>query len=166
MPLPFSRSTVPVLELGGTDKATVPVRVGVLSFVVSGLTVTAGGAESNVRDRVFDAALPLLNLGARVPVCGFIAHYNDMVPTAGPDKLPRLLATVLQKRVRMQGFIILDHYGERFEAFQRDMQQWVAQGRVKLHEEVVDGLEQAPQAFIGLLEGRYLGKVMLRVAAP
>lgn len=120
----------------------------------------------SVGGEVLDAVLPLLKLGARVPVCGFIAHYNDAAPPAGPDKLPRLLATVLQKRVRMQGFIILDHYGERFEAFQRDMQQWVAQGRVRLHEEVVDGLEQAPQAFIGLLEGRYLGKVVVRVAAP
>jgi NADPH-dependent curcumin reductase CurA len=118
----------------------------------------------NVGGAVFDAVLPLLNLGARVPVCGFIANYNDAMPPAGPDRLPKLVATLLQKRIRMQGFIILDHYADRFEAFRRDMGQWVAEGRVKLREDRVDGLERAPEAFIGLLEGRNFGKLVVRVA--
>lgn len=113
---------------------------------------------------VLDAVLPLLNLGARMPVCGFIAHYNQASPLAMLDRRPQLLATVLQKRVRMQGFIILDHYADRYEAFARDMRQWVAEGRVKLREDCVDGLEQAPAAFIGLLEGRNFGKLVVRVA--
>jgi NADPH-dependent curcumin reductase len=117
----------------------------------------------NVGGEVLDAVLPLLNVGARVPVCGFIAHYNDTTPPAGPDRLPQLLATVLQKRVRMQGFIILDHYGERFDAFQREMRAWVAAGQVKLREERVDGLEQAPQALAGLLQGRNFGKMVVKV---
>jgi NADPH-dependent curcumin reductase len=118
----------------------------------------------NVGGEVLDAVLPLLNLHARVPVCGFIAHYNDALVAAGPDRLPRLLATVLQKRVRLQGFIILDHYGERFERFRREMGEWVADGRIKLREEVVEGLAQAPAALIGLLEGRNFGKLVVRVA--
>jgi NADPH-dependent curcumin reductase len=123
----------------------------------------------NVGGDVLDAVLPLLNLHARMPVCGFIAHYNiaydNRDGTApGPDKRPQLLATLLQKRVRMQGFIILDHYAERFAAFQRDMAQWVADGSVVLVEDVVDGLEQAPGALIGLLQGHHLGKVVVRVA--
>lgn len=118
----------------------------------------------NVGGAVFDAVLPLLNLGARVPVCGFIANYNDATPPAGPDRLPKLVATLLQKRIRMQGFIILDHYAERFDIFRRDMGQWVAEGRVKLREDRVDGLERAPEAFIGLLEGRNFGKLVVRVA--
>jgi NADPH-dependent curcumin reductase CurA len=117
----------------------------------------------NVGGEVLEAVLPLLNIGARVPVCGFIAHYNDEAQHAGPDKLPKLLATVLQKRVRMQGFIILDHYGERFDAFRREMGQWVASGQVKLREDVVDGLERAPEAFAGLLQGRNFGKLVVRV---
>jgi NADPH-dependent curcumin reductase CurA len=117
----------------------------------------------NVGGEVLEAVLPLLNIGARVPVCGFIAHYNDDAQHAGPDKLPKLLATVLQKRVRMQGFIILDHYGERFDAFRREMGQWVASGQVKLREDVVDGLERAPEAFAGLLQGRNFGKLVVRV---
>ena len=118
----------------------------------------------NVGGAVFDAVLPLLNIGARVPVCGFIAHYNDEAPPRGPNRLPLLLSTLLQRRIRMQGFIILDHYGPRFDTFRRDMGEWVGAGQVKLREDVVDGLENAPEAFIGLLEGRNFGKLVVRVA--
>jgi len=118
----------------------------------------------NVGGAVFDAVLPLLNIGARVPVCGYIAHYNDETPPPGPDRLPQLTAALLQKRIRMQGFIILDHYAERFDDFRRDMGEWVAAGRVRLREERIDGLENAPAAFIGLLEGRNFGKLVVRVA--
>jgi NADPH-dependent curcumin reductase len=117
----------------------------------------------NVGGRVLQAVLPLLNLGARVPVCGFIAHYNDATPPQGPDRLPQLLRTVLAKRVHLQGFIILDHYGERFQAFQTQMKEWLAAGRIVLHEHVVDGLEQAPQALSALIEGNHTGKVVVRV---
>ncbi|MES2936541.1 MAG: NADP-dependent oxidoreductase [Pseudomonadota bacterium] len=118
----------------------------------------------NVGGPVFDAVLPLLTIGARVPVCGFIAHYNDAAPPPGPDRLPALLSTLLQKRIRMQGFIILDHYADRFDAFRRDMERWLAAGQVKLREDVVDGLENAPAAFIGLLQGRNFGKLVVRIA--
>jgi len=118
----------------------------------------------NVGGAVFDAVLPLLNNHARVPVCGIIAHYNDKALPPGPNRLPLLMSTVLQKRIRVQGFIILDHYGERFDAFRRDMGAWVKDGRVKLREDVAEGLENAPSAFIGLLEGRNFGKLVVRVA--
>jgi len=74
------------------------------------------------------------------------------------------MATVLQKRIRMQGFVILDHYGERFEVFRRDMQAWLDAGQLKLREDRIEGLENAPAAFIGLLEGRNFGKLVVRVA--
>ncbi|WP_373048700.1 NADP-dependent oxidoreductase [Vulgatibacter sp.] len=118
----------------------------------------------NVGGEVLEAVLPLLNIGARIPVCGFIAHYNDKGLSPGPDRMPRLLAAVLQKRVRMQGFIILDHYASRFDAFRKEMAAWIDTGRVKVHEDVVDGLQNAPAAFIGLLEGRNFGKLVVRVA--
>lgn len=118
----------------------------------------------NVGGVVFDAVLPLLNPHARVPVCGFIAHYNDDDLPAGPDRLPGLTSAILQKRIRMQGFIILDHYATRFDAFRRDMGEWIASGRVKVREDVVEGLERAPEAFIGLLQGRNFGKLVVRVA--
>jgi NADPH-dependent curcumin reductase CurA len=119
----------------------------------------------NVGGAVLDAVLPRLNHHARVPVCGLIAHYNDDAPPAGPDRRPQLMASVLQKRIRMQGFVILDHYAERFAAFRADMQAWLDAGRITLREDRVEGLEHAPAAFIGLLEGRNLGKVVVRVAA-
>jgi NADPH-dependent curcumin reductase len=118
----------------------------------------------NVGGEVFDAMLPLLNVGARVPVCGFIAHYNEETLPPGPNRIPLFLSTLLQKRIRMQGFIILDHYAERFDAFRLDMGEWVGAGHVKLREDVVDGLANAPAAFIGLLEGRNFGKLVVRVA--
>lgn len=118
----------------------------------------------NVGGAVFDAVLPLLTVGARVPVCGVIAHYNDETLPPGPNRLPLVMSTLLQKRIRMQGFIILDHYAERFDAFRRDMGEWIGTGRVKLREDLVDGLENAPVAFIGLLEGRNFGKLVVRVA--
>lgn len=112
---------------------------------------------------MFDAVLPLLNVGARVPVIGVIAHYDDMHP-AGPDRLPNMMATVLAKRVRVEGMIILDHYNTRHDAFQRDMAEWIAAGKMKLTEDVVNGLENAPEAFIGMLQGRNFGKIVIRVA--
>lgn len=116
----------------------------------------------NVGGEVLDAVLPLLNVGARVPVCGFIAHYNDDAG-GGPDRRPALLAAVLQKRVRLQGFIILDHYASRFESFRREMGEWFAAGKIRLREDRVDGLERAPDALLGLLQGRNFGKVVVRV---
>jgi NADPH-dependent curcumin reductase CurA len=118
----------------------------------------------NVGGAVFDAVLPLLNQGARVPVCGVIAHYNDKALPPGPDRLPLLMGILLYKRIRVQGFIILDHYADGFAPFFRDMSAWVNAGKVKLREDIVDGLENAPAALIGLLEGRNFGKVVVRVS--
>ena len=116
----------------------------------------------SVGGSVFDAVHPLLNLRARVPVCGFIAHYNERM-TAGSDRLPKWMATLLAKRIRMQGFIILDHYATRFDAFRNDMNAWLTAGKVKAREHVIDGLENAPAAFIGLQEGKNFGKLVVRV---
>jgi NADPH-dependent curcumin reductase CurA len=118
----------------------------------------------NVGGAVFDAVLPLLNARARVPVCGLIAGYNDTALPGGPDRLGLLVGTLLRKRIRMQGFIIFDDYGPRFGEFADAMGPWVAQGKVKSREDIVDGLENAPAAFIGLLQGRNFGKLMVRVA--
>ena len=112
---------------------------------------------------VFDAVLPLLNASARVPLCGLIAHYNASNLPPGPDRSPLLLGTLLRRRIRMQGFIIFDDYGERWDEFVRQMTAWLAEGRIRYREDIVDGLENAPQALIGLLEGRNFGKQVVRV---
>jgi NADPH-dependent curcumin reductase CurA len=118
----------------------------------------------NVGGKVFDAVLPLLNPKARVPVCGLIAQYNAHEAPPGPDRMPLLQRTLLTKRVRMQGFIVFDDYGDRHSEFAKAMAPWVREGKVKFREDVVEGLEQAPEAFIGLLEGRNFGKLVVRVA--
>ena len=118
----------------------------------------------NVGGAVFDAVLPLLNTKARVPVCGLIAHYNDTSLPPGPDRLGLLTRTLLVKRIKMQGFIIFDDYAHRYGEFFGEMSQWLKDGKIKFREDVVDGLENAPQAFIGLLEGKNFGKLIVRVA--
>ncbi|ACT11488.1 NADP-dependent oxidoreductase [Pectobacterium aroidearum] len=117
----------------------------------------------NVGGKVFDAVLPLLNTSARIPVCGLVSGYNATGLPDGPDRLPLLAGTILKKRIRMQGFIIFDDYGHRFEEFWKDVSPWVAEGKIKYREEIVDGLENAPDAFIGLLHGRNFGKLVVRI---
>jgi len=118
----------------------------------------------NVGGAVFDAVLPLLNTKARVPVCGLIADYNATALPAGPDRLGLLARTILTKRIRMQGFIIFDDYGSRYGEFHAQMSAWLKEGKIKFREDIVDGLENAPQAFTGLLEGKNFGKLVVRVA--
>lgn len=118
----------------------------------------------SVGGAVFDAVLPLLNVCARVPLCGLVAHYNDTVLPQGPDRLGLLTRTLLTKRIKMQGFIIFDDYGHRYDEFYQQMSAWLVQGRIRYREDMVDGLENAPEAFIGLLEGKNFGKVVVRTA--
>ena len=118
----------------------------------------------NVGGAVFNAVLPLLNVSARIPLCGLIANYNDTALPAGPDRLGLLTSTVLTKRIKMQGFIIFDDYGHRYNEFFNQMSAWLNEGKIKFREDIVDGLENAPQAFIGLLEGKNFGKLIIRVA--
>jgi NADPH-dependent curcumin reductase CurA len=117
----------------------------------------------NVGGAVFDAVFPLLNTFARVPVCGLISSYSATSLPPGPDRMPLLMMTALRKRMRIQGFIISD-YGARIGEFHRDMTQWVKEGRVKSREDEVQGLENAPRAFLGLLEGRNFGKLVVKVS--
>ena len=117
----------------------------------------------SVGGAVFDAVLPLLNTAARIPVCGLIAHYNDTGLPAGPDRLGLLTRTILTKRIKMQGFIIFDDYGQRYPEFFDQMSSWLKESKVKFREDIVEGLEHAPQAFIGLLEGKNFGKLIVRI---
>jgi hypothetical protein len=117
----------------------------------------------NVGGAVFDAVLPLLNTHARVPVCGLMSLYGGAPSAAAVDRLPALTRALLVKRIRMQGFIIFDYEGRQNE-FLGPMRAWLAEGKVKFREDVVDGLENAPQAFMGLLKGENFGKLVVKVA--
>jgi NADPH-dependent curcumin reductase len=117
----------------------------------------------NVGGKVWDAVFPLLNTFARIPVCGLVAQYNSTGPFDGPDRVPILMRDVLTKSLTIRGFIQREFHAQR-PAFYREMAQWIAEGRVKYQEDIVDGLESAPKAFIGMLEGRNFGKLIVQVS--
>jgi NADPH-dependent curcumin reductase CurA len=112
---------------------------------------------------VLEAVWPLLNPFARVPVCGAIAHYNATELPPGPNRVPQMMRDILVKRLTVRGFLVYDFEGIRERAM-ADLEAWVGDGRLKYREDIVDGLENAPEAFIGLLEGRNFGKLVVRVA--
>ncbi len=115
----------------------------------------------NVGGATFEAVFPLLNNFARIPVCGLIAHYND-TKAEQPKWGPHIMRQILTKRLNFRGFIVRDFDDMRAD-FYRDMAQWVREGKVKYKEFVTEGLESAPEAFIGLLKGKNFGKQLVRV---
>ncbi|MBD8554055.1 NADP-dependent oxidoreductase [Rhizobium sp. CFBP 8762] len=117
----------------------------------------------NVGGKVWDAVFPLLNTYARVPVCGLIAQYNATAGGSGPDRLPNFMREVLTRSLQIRGFIQRE-FVDQAPAFYREAAQWIAEGRLRYREDIVEGIEAAPQAFIGLLEGRNFGKLIVRIA--
>ena len=117
----------------------------------------------NVGGAVWDAVLPLLNNFARVPVCGLVANYNATALPEGPDRTAALMRTILTKRLLVQGFIVYD-FAEQMHDFQREVGSWVRDGKLKYKEDIVEGLENALQAFIGLLRGANFGKLLVKVS--
>ena len=119
----------------------------------------------NVGGPVFQAVLPLLNPFARVPLCGLIAQYSAKPgdPPAGPAAITDLMRAALTRRLLVRGFIVYD-FADREEEFHADMSAWVRSGEVRYREDVVEGIENAPRAFQGLLQGRNFGKLLVRVA--
>ncbi len=117
----------------------------------------------NVGGKVFDAVLPLLNVGARIPVCGLVSRYNATKLPDGPDRMSVLMATVLVKRIKVQGFIIFDDYGHRYDEFVQDMNEMLKSGKIHYKEQMLEELESGPEAFIGMLEGKNFGKLVIKV---
>jgi hypothetical protein len=121
-----------------------------------------GGVDvyfDNVGGPITDAVFTQLNVDARVAVCGQIAHYNDERVPTGPRKLPLLIAS----RAKVEGLLVSD-YATRFDAARDQLETWVASGELDHRETVVEGLENAPDAFLGLFSGDNVGKQVVRVA--
>ena len=112
----------------------------------------------NVGGDHLEAAIGALRIYGRVVACGSVARYNDVEPAPGP----RNMFMVVTKRLRIQGFIISDHY-DRFREFSERAQEWVRDGRLRYRETVIDGIENAPQAFLGLFRGDNIGKMLVKV---
>jgi len=117
----------------------------------------------NVGGSSWEAVMPLLNTFARVPICGLIAHYNQTELPSGPDRMSQLQGLILQRSLKMQGFIV-GNYRHRIPDFVADMSGWLAAGKIKYREEMVEGLDNAPQAFLGLFKGENFGKLVVRVS--
>jgi len=113
----------------------------------------------NVGGAISDAAMRLINVRARISVCGQISQYNLDRQELGP----RWFGQLVVKRASAQGFLVSD-YAERFGEGLRGMGQWLAQGKLKYREDVAQGLENAPQAFIGMLRGKNLGKQLVQIS--
>ncbi|MFC0030426.1 NADP-dependent oxidoreductase [Micromonospora chaiyaphumensis] len=112
----------------------------------------------NVGGEHLEAAIGAMNLHGRAAICGMIAQYNATEPPAAP----RNLALLIGKRLTLRGFLVGDH-GHLREQFVQEMAGWLRDGRISYDETVVDGIENAPEAFLGLLRGENLGKMLVRV---
>jgi NADPH-dependent curcumin reductase CurA len=113
----------------------------------------------NVGGAIFHAVFARLNNFGRVAFCGAISEYQDKTPMAGPEKM----FAIVQKRLTLQGFIVSDHAALMGE-FVAEVGSLVKAGKLKSRETIVDGLEHAPTAFIGLLKGENFGKLVVKVA--
>lgn len=112
----------------------------------------------NVGGAVQRTVFPRLNDFGRMVMCGMVAEYNDTEPRPGPN-----LMTAVRKRLRIQGFIVSDQW-QRFGEYRAMAAPLVRKGELKYREDIVEGLDRAPEAFIGLLQGRNFGKLLIKLA--
>jgi hypothetical protein len=113
----------------------------------------------NVGGDITDAVFPLLNVRARVAVCGQISQYNLEEPEMGP----RLLWHFIVKRIRAEGFLVFD-FAERYGEGLKQLGQWVREGKLKYFERVAEGIENAPRAFLEMLRGKNVGKQIVKLS--
>ena len=118
----------------------------------------------NVGGAVWESVLPLLNMFARIPVCGLISHYNATSLPGAPNRVPELMFKVLTHRLTLRGFIVRDYDSQQAE-FLSNTANWLKNGEIQYREDIVDGLETAPEALIGLLKGQNFGKLVVRVSS-
>jgi len=112
----------------------------------------------NVGGVHLEAALEHMNPHGRIVMCGMIDIYNATAPVPGPPNL----AAIIGKKLTMQGFIVSDHF-DMLAQFYADMGKWIAEGQIKWKETIIEGLENAPRAFIGLFKGENFGKMIVKV---
>ena len=135
------------------DYRAAPILKGLAAAAPDGIDVYF----DNVGGDHLDAAFALARNHARFAICGMIQGYNDPKPAA-----LRYIMRIIAARIRVQGFLVID-YQSRMGEFYRDMGAWIASGAIKSHDTIVDGLEQAPDAFLGLFSGANTGKMLVRL---
>jgi NADPH-dependent curcumin reductase CurA len=120
----------------------------------------------NVGGAVWQAVLPLLNLYARVPVCGLVAQYNGIPGQTSGYSLEETMRQIIAKSLSLRGYINSEFTKELFPAFLKEIGAGVSSGAIKYREDYVNGLDSAPAAFIGLLQGKNFGKLIVRMENP
>lgn len=158
---------------GGPDKAAFLKSIGVDDVIdyrehqgADALTKALGAAAPNGIDVYFDnvggdhlqAAINVANPGARFPLCGMISQYNDETPRPGPNNLIMLVG----KGLMLKGFIVTT-YAHLQPQFVKDMSEWIPAGKMQFRETVLEGIEKAPDAFMGLFKGSNLGKMLVKL---
>jgi NADPH-dependent curcumin reductase len=118
----------------------------------------------NVGGAIWQAVLPLLNTYARVPMCGLIAQYNATGQDTGPNLLPATMRAVLTKSLTLRGFINTEFVAEHYADFLKLVSTGLKDGRIRHREDITDGFENAPAAFMGMLQGKNFGKALVRVS--
>ena len=113
----------------------------------------------NVGGEILDAVLSLINVKARIAICGLISQYNAVEPVPGPYNF----RSILTQRARVEGFIILDHISRFQEAFE-DLGSWLAEGKIQYRVDIIDGLENAPRGINKLFDGSNKGKLIVKVS--
>jgi hypothetical protein len=117
----------------------------------------------NVGGLIWDAVLPLLNRYARVPVCGLVSHYNEVKPTGGSSAAETML-TVLRRSLLIRGFINTEFAADHYDSFVKELSPLIRSDDIRYREDISEGLEAAPGAFIDMLAGRNFGKALVRVS--
>jgi len=148
-----------LLNRAGVDAAINYKEAGDLTAAVG--KHAPGGIDiyyDNVGGNHLEAAIEHMNDNGRIVLCGMISLYSGRTGRA-----PRNLIMAVTKRLTLQGFIIRDHPEIR-EPFHRDMAAWIAEEKITWDETILDGIDHAPEAFLGLLTGRNLGKMLVRLA--
>ncbi|MGO4893652.1 NADP-dependent oxidoreductase [Flavobacterium sp. W21_SRS_FM6] len=120
----------------------------------------------NVGGKVFDAVMPLLNARARIPLCGLVSQYNASSLPEGPDRMFMLMGQLLRKRIKMQGFIIFEDYGDHYPEFSKEMQRWLKEDKISYREHMVEGIENTIDAFNDMLSGKNFGKTVVKINSP
>jgi NADPH-dependent curcumin reductase CurA len=160
-----------IASAGGADKVAFLKSIGVdhaidykaekdlIAAVLAGAPDGIDVYFDNVGGAHLEAALATAKLFARFAICGMISIYNATRPEPGPSNLAQLIG----KNIRMEGFIV-SHHWDMMPAFLDDLSRWVKEGKVTWKETVFEGIEKAPDAFMGLFKGENLGKMLVKLA--
>jgi hypothetical protein len=141
------------------ETVVVSAAAGSVGSIVGQIAGIKGCRVVGIAGDILEACLAQMNNHGRIACCGAISQYDGVPSATGPRGVPGLIVV---KRLTMQGFIVMDYMDRRTEAL-RDLQSWVTSGKLKVQEDIVNGLENTPKALIGLLAGENRGKRMVKV---